>query len=82
MKREKKKFPICPCCNTAKQRTEMKLAISEMEKVDIQAYPKYYKELDLNQYYSFIDSDFSWACDACLDSKKAIKANPSLQNYC
>lgn len=81
MKRNKKKYPKCPCCNQAKHKTEIKIAISEMEKIDELQY-KHHKELKINTYASFIDSDFEWACDECLESKKAIKGNPGLQNYC
>ena len=80
MKRNKKKYPKCPSCNQDKHRTEMKIAISDMEKIDKAQY-KHYKELKMETYGGFVDSNFEWACDACLDSKKAIKANPSLQNY-
>lgn len=59
----------------------MELAISEMEKRDRIEY-KNYKELGIDTYNSFVDSNFSWACDSCLQSKKAIKGNPELQNYC
>jgi len=66
--KKKKEYPICPCCNTARHRTEIKEAITEMERV--------------GGADNFINSQFDWACDLCLNSKKAIKANPSLQNYC
>ena len=59
----------------------MKIAISKMEKIDRAAY-KNYKELGVDTYSSFIDSDFRWACDLCLQTKKAIEGNPNLQNYC
>lgn len=42
---------------------------------------KFYKELQLDQqaYGSFVDSNFEWACDRCLENKKAILATPELQ---
>lgn len=36
----------------------------------------------VNPYHRFIDSNFDWACDACLRSQRAIQAQPALQNYC
>lgn len=60
----------------------MREAVSKMEKINRIEFKKYYKELNINSYESFIDSNFDWACDACLSSKKAIKANPGSQNSC
>ena len=59
----------------------MKEAIAQKDAEDRVHY-KYYNELDINTYSSFMNSDFSWACDSCLDKKKAIKGHPNLQNYC
>ena len=58
----------------------MKTCISSLEKIERQKF-KYYKELKLNQdtYVSFIDSDFEWACDNCLETKNAVLAIPGLQ---
>ena len=65
---------------TDKYRTEIKTCISILEKIERQEF-KHYKELKLDQYTyeSFIDSEFEWACDNCLESKKAILASPGLQ---
>jgi len=81
-KKQKKKYAKCPCCNKEKHRTEMKMVIAQKEQLDRASYGKYYKELDIDTYGGFIDSNFDWACDACLESKKAVKANPNTQNYC
>jgi hypothetical protein len=67
-----------------KHQTEMKVAIAQMEKLERAEY-KHYNELNINTYYSFnsfINSDFNWACDNCLNNKKAILASPNAQNYC
>lgn len=72
MKRSKNKYAKCPSCKAEIHKTEIKMAISEMEKTD---------RLQYNHYNNFIDSNFDWACDVCLDNKKAIRANPRLQNY-
>ncbi len=79
-KSKKQKYAKCPCCQTERHRTEMKTAIAQMEKLDRAAY-KHYKALSIDTYASFIDSDFNWACDVCLNNKKAILAHPSLQQY-
>lgn len=80
MKRSKTKYAKCPCCLTDKHRTEMRKCMSILEKIHKKEF-KNYKELNLDQYTygSFIDSNFVWACDNCLESKKAVLANPGLQ---
>ena len=57
------------------------MAISLVEKEDRKQYGDYYKELEINTYKSFLNEDFSWACDQCLRSGKAVTANPSAQFY-
>jgi hypothetical protein len=58
----------------------MQTCISMLEKIERREL-KHYKELQIAQYtYAhFIDSGFEWACDSCLGAKKAILANPGLQ---
>lgn len=80
MKKGKKKYAKCPSCKAEIHKTAMKVAISEMEKTERLQY-NHYKDLKIDIYNSFIDSNFDWACDICLEDAKAIKANPSLQNY-
>lgn len=81
MNKKEKKIARCPACNNQKHRTEMDIAISKMKKLDKVQY-KHYTELKIDTYASFINSDFEWACDACLNSRKAIVSNPNLQSYC
>ena len=59
----------------------MRTCISILQKLEKQEFNKYYKELKLDQYtyVSFINSSFEWACDNCLENKKAILAIPGLQ---
>jgi len=78
MKKKKQKYPKCPCCGIEKHRTEVRQAISILEKIARQEY-KHYKELGFGVG---VNDDYEWACDECLASKKAIEANPGLQNYC
>ncbi len=80
MKRGKRKYAKCPSCKAEVHKTEMKVAISEMEKTERLQY-NHYKDLKIDTYNSFIDSNFDWACDVCLEDAKVIKANPSIQNY-
>ncbi len=80
MKKGKRKYAKCPSCKANVHKTEMKIAISEMEKVE-KLQCNNYKELRIDTYNSFINSNFDWACDICLEDSKAIKANPSLQSY-
>lgn len=59
----------------------MKTAISDMERLERAQY-KHYEELGIDSYDSFLDSNFDWACDSCLRSNAAIRANPKAQHYC
>ena len=81
MKKRKNKYAICPSCKGERYQTEMQVAISQKDKLDSIQY-KNYKGLEDNSYHSFVNSNFDWACDICLDTKMAIVANPSLQNFC
>lgn len=58
----------------------MQTSISILEKIERQEF-KHYKELQLDQYTyaSFVDSNFDWACDSCLENRIAILAIPGLQ---
>lgn len=80
MKRSKNPLAVCPSCNQAKRRSEMKSSMKVLEHLERQN-NKHYKELGLDSlsYASFINADFEWACDECLEKKKAILAHPSLQ---
>lgn len=80
MKKKRKKRARCPACKTEKYKTEMEIALAAMEALDRQQYPKY-QELGMDPYRSFLNSDFSWACDECLRTKRAIPGIPGLQQY-
>ena len=74
----KKKFAKCPCCLIERHRTEVAVCLSILDKYERSLY-KYYKELGIDVYQTLIESDFEWACDECLLEKKAVLANPLLQ---
>lgn len=74
-KKDKKKYAICSCCGQGKHRTEMEAAILEMNKINNAFFKDHKGYFKLEAYDSFIDSSFDWACDKCLESKKAITAN-------
>jgi hypothetical protein len=78
MKKNKKKYAICPCCLTPTHRTEMAVCISLLETWERKVY-RQDNDLNLDAYNTFIDSSFEWACDACLRNGKAITASPALQ---
>jgi hypothetical protein len=80
MAKPKKKYPKCPCCLTERNRTEMKVCLSILEKIERKEF-KHYKEWGIDPYNSFIGDNFEWACDTCLNEKKAILANPGLQTF-
>jgi len=80
MRKGKKRYAKCPSCITEKHRTEMETSLSILEKTERKEY-KHYKELNIDTYKSFIDSNFEWACDDCFKLKKAIVATPGSQIY-
>ena len=80
MKSPKQKYAECPCCLSPRYATEMITCIKLLEKIERAEY-RHYKELNIDTYQSFINNNFEWACDFCLEDKKAIIANPGLQNY-
>lgn len=81
MSKKKNNFPTCPSCNSAKYKTELEQVISSKTALERKAFPNI-KIVREDNYYSFIDADFDWACDTCLTSKKAILGNPNSQLYC
>lgn len=80
LKKSRIKLAKCPCCSIERHRTEIQISISILEKFEKKDF-KQYKELQLEQhtYASFIDANFAWACDNCLETKKAVLATPGLQ---
>ena len=73
-----------------KHSTELKTVMKILEKIEKEVFHKHYKEIGIDTYASFVHNDFQWACDDCLQSKKAILAasgakfyysNPSLAYY-
>ena len=80
MKKLKKRLAKCSCCSTEKHRTEMKINLSMFDQMQRGLF-KHYKELELKKYNyaSFVESDFEWACDNCLATKKATLASPGRQ---
>lgn len=80
MKR-KKKWAKCPACQTERDRTEMRAALAAMDALRRKSF-SHYQELKVDVYDSSVYADFNWACDQCLEDKRAIAAHPSLQQYC
>ena len=75
----KKKFAICPACITERHRSEITVCLTILDRYERSQY-KYYQELKVDSYQTLIDGDFEWACDDCLQSKKAVLASPLLQD--
>ncbi len=75
----KQKYPICPSCNIAKDRTEMRASIGAMDKISRTS--QYYDPKKNEAFLAFIgNSDFEWACDDCLEGQKALTADLTKQN--
>jgi transcription elongation factor Elf1 len=78
MAKSKTKYAKCSSCLTDKHKTEMTISLSVMDKITRKEINNY-KELNIDIYSAFINSDFEWACDTCLTTKKAVLANTGLQ---
>ena len=81
MPKQNKDFAQCPCCKSYRYKSETEQAISDLVSMD-QKTIKYIKLTKSDHYQSLINGQYDWACDLCLNSKQAIKAQPQLQNYC
>lgn len=77
-KKNKNKLAQCPSCLNYNNKSDIRRCISILEKLE-SASLKQYKELGFESFTSFINSNFSWACDSCLQEGKATLANPALQ---
>ena len=76
----KNSYPKCNCCGNETYKASMKIALSDVEREE-KRYLVHYKELEINPIDSLHANNSDWACDYCLNSNKAIRANPSAQNY-
>ncbi len=76
MRKQKKKYAKCPCCSIEKHSTEITVCLSILEKIIM----KYYNSPASDAYEMLVDSSYQWACDDCLNRKKAIVAFPAFQN--
>ncbi|KPE50496.1 zinc-ribbon domain containing protein [Chryseobacterium indologenes] len=76
MRKQKEKYVKCPCCSIEKPRTEITVCLSILGKIIV----KHYEMSASDAYEMLIDSNYIWACDDCLNRKKAIVAFPTFQN--
>ncbi|MDR2237389.1 MAG: zinc-ribbon domain containing protein [Chryseobacterium sp.] len=79
MKRKQNKYARCPCCFIEKHRTEISVCLPILEHI-LKKQLLYYKDLSIDAYDVLINDNLQWACDDCLNSKKAILAFPALQH--
>ncbi|WP_265428679.1 zinc-ribbon domain containing protein [Chryseobacterium sp. YIM B08800] len=77
MKHEKNKSTKCKCCGLVKDKHDVSICLSVLKKID------FLKDSDQKHdlYESLIDNNFEWACDQCINDKRALIANPSQQNH-
>jgi len=80
MAKSKKHPTTCPCCNTQRTRKEVRTAAKQVETLDRTLY-SYYSDLNIAPYNNLAFEDLRWACDNCLESGKAVTANPEAQVY-
>ena len=70
----------CPICRTQKHRTEMQSAMDALRLAEAKLHA-HFRLKDAELYGAFVDNDFEWACDACLQNGLAIPANAGAQVY-
>ncbi|REC43574.1 hypothetical protein [Chryseobacterium sp. 5_R23647] len=77
MKHEKNKSTKCKCCGLIKDKLDVSICLSVLKKID------FLKDSDqkYDLYGLLIDNNFEWACDQCINDKRALIANPSQQNH-
>lgn len=75
MKHKKNKSAKCKCCGLMKDKLDVSICLSVLKNVD------FIKDSDqkFDLYESLIDNSFEWACDKCINDKRALIANPSQQ---
>lgn len=73
----------CTCCKNEVYSSDIK----EMKSIPISAKQTGFDKVDLEFLSNYTHSslhrdDHQWACDTCIEQKKAVKANPDKQTYC
>lgn len=75
MKHQKNKHIKCKCCGLIKEKFDVSICMSILKNVD------FVDSLDLkNDLYKMLN-DYGWACDDCINSKKALISNALQQNH-
>jgi len=77
---KQKNLATCTCCNTPRHRTEAQTAISQLRKL-FPRKPAHKEESDAEIFGYFSADHYRWACNPCLTSDRAIKADTSKQNF-
>jgi len=75
-KKNKKRLAKCPCCLEYKHRTEVKMTMAAVQKIQRKKYPHFVSDA----FDTILENRF-WACDSCFWAVKAIKANPEEQKH-
>ncbi|WP_294283149.1 zinc-ribbon domain containing protein [uncultured Chryseobacterium sp.] len=75
MKRKNIKYAKCKCCGLLRDQSEVLISLSVLKNTDVVRNSDH----EYNLFELLIDSNFKWACDQCIDDKKALVSNLSQQ---
>lgn len=75
MKRKDMTYAKCKCCGLLKDQSEVLISLSVLKSTDIVKNSDH----ECNLFEWLINSNFKWACDQCINDKKALVSNLSQQ---
>jgi len=77
-RRKRKQRPVCPSCKIGQHTAELTTVVGMFQANHNTHFPNLTSENKITDQ-SFLDADFEWACDVCLESGKAVIAIPEKQ---
>ena len=84
MRKKQKKYPICPCCSTPRNPSEMREVRKKMKTWLLKEQRKRNPSLLTEPLlYHYFDADNCyWACDLCWETKTLLPTKIEEQNFC
>lgn len=71
MKHKNAKYAKCKCCGLFKDQSEVLISLSVLKNAEVIKN----SDQEFNLFELLIDSNFNWACDQCINNKKALVSN-------
>lgn len=74
----------CPCCKVAKKNHDLTYTLNKVESLfnDKTLWNEFFFGGNISTAFRIFFGSQNWACDACIDKKEALLANPKEQMYC